>query len=67
MMIQCTCSAPAVEFTVVKDELSKVILLEAYCHNCGKMAHGKGKTLEQALREVGKEWRKKGKNLYREA
>lgn len=60
-MLTCTCDAPDIEYTVVKDECDKIILLQAYCSNCGKSASGFGLTVEQALKEVGKEWRKKKK------
>lgn len=57
-MTECTCGNPDIEYTVVKDELSKYILIQAICNNCGRMASGYGRTVEQALLEVRRDWKK---------
>lgn len=58
-MIECKCENPDVEFTVVKDLASGLILLEARCENCGKSAEGYGRTVQQALMEVHRNWKKR--------
>ena len=60
-MIECTCGGN-VEFTVVKDMATKVILLEACCDSCGRMEHGFGMTVEQALDEVQRKWNRRNRN-----
>ncbi|MBO7450879.1 MAG: hypothetical protein J6U54_10980 [Clostridiales bacterium] len=57
-MIECTCNAPDLEFTVAKDEKSGWILLQACCNNCGNCASGYGRTVQQALMEARREWKK---------
>ena len=58
-MIECTCAAPHVEFTLAKDMKTKVITLEARCENCGKSSTGFGITVEQALKRATRNWRSK--------
>lgn len=57
-MIECVCDAPDLEFTVAKDLDSKLILIEAHCENCGRSAEGYGRSVEQALMEVRRNWKK---------
>ena len=63
-MIECNCKEPHVEYIVAKDCLSKIILVQAYCENCGRTASGKGYKVEEALKEVEKKW-KKQKGIHR--
>lgn len=55
-MIECSCGSSDVEFTVVKDVKSGVILLEANCKNCGRRKSSFGTSVEQALKRVTKKW-----------
>ena len=64
-MIECKCDAPDVEFTVVKDLKSGLILIQASCSNCGMLANGYGRTVEQALLEVHKEWKRNIRRQHR--
>ena len=57
-MIECTCDDPNLEFTMAKDMSSKLILIEAHCENCGRSAEGYGRSVEQALMEVRRNWKK---------
>lgn len=61
-MIKCNCDDPDMEFTVAKDEFSGWILLEARCCNCGRSATGYGKTVQKALMEVHRAWKKNKNN-----
>ena len=54
-MIECVCDDPNLEFTMVKDMSSKLILIEAHC---GRSAEGYGRSVEQALMEVRRNWKK---------
>ena len=61
-MIECDCSSPDVEFTLVEDEATGWILLQAMCCNCGKCSNGYGRSFDEAYSEVVKEWKKKKRN-----
>ena len=56
--IECNCDAPDLEYTLVKDELSGLILLQCYCNNCKRSASGYGRSVQQALMEVRRKWKK---------
>ena len=56
--IECKCDAPDLEYTLVKDELSGWILLQCNCNNCGRSANGYGRSVQQALMEVRRNWKK---------
>lgn len=51
----CNCGGN-VEFTVVEDMNSKIFLLECQCAECGRMSHGFGITIEQALSSAKTDW-----------
>ena len=57
-MLTCSCAAPDVEFTAIKDISTGIVLLQARCECCGKTASGFGSDIEQALSEVNKKWKR---------
>lgn len=54
----CKCGGN-VEFTLVEDMYSKIFLLECQCSECGRMSHGYGKTVEEALSNAKTNWAKR--------
>ena len=51
----CNCGGN-VEFTLAKDISSGWMIMQACCEECGKSATGYGKTVEDTLTEVKKNW-----------
>lgn len=58
-MLTCSCQTSNIEYVVAKDEASGVILLQAHCECCGKTASAFGRTVEQALARVQRNWKRK--------
>lgn len=51
----CKCGGETT-FTLVMDEYTKLYILECQCPICGKMSHGVGHSIDEALHEVKKDW-----------
>lgn len=56
--LKCNCENSNVECTVVSDPDTGLVIVEAMCLNCGKLAHAWGYSADDALTEVHKEWKK---------
>ena len=57
-MLTCKCGEGKIEFTIAKDIKTRVVLVQAICTNCGKMANGWGFSVEEAMKGVEEKWKK---------